>query len=283
MPELPEVEIVSRQLNQEIKGYTIQDIWWDFDKILRPKPEVFSEIIGQEIKQVGRRGKWIVFEFTNLNKVMLAHLKLTGRLLVREGGETADKYVHAAFGLSKDGGSCSLNARDCDKELRFSNSRKFGYFELFEAEQAWDKLSKLGPEFLDDLDLESFKKILNKTSRKIKEVLMDQSRLTGAGNIYANDALWEARIHPQTRANQLDENQVEKLFDALENVLQDGIKYGGASDNWYRNVYGEKGFYQDHFRVYGKKGKPCQRCGSTIEYIKLGGRGTFFCPVCQQV
>jgi formamidopyrimidine-DNA glycosylase len=143
-------------------------------------------------------------------------------------------------------------------------------------------IRNLGKEPLKDLTLSDFKKLLLKSSRAIKVLLLDQSKIAGIGNIYDCEALWLARIHPQRKANSLRETEIKKLFTAIEEVLREGITRGGASDNTYRNLYGGKGEYQNFFKVYGRTGKPCMRCSIPIVRESLGGRGTFFCPNCQK-
>jgi len=167
-------------------------------------------------------------------------------------------------------------------ELRFCDLRKFGWIKLVgNKKQLGRILSEFGPEPLDDLDFGTFKKILTSTRRPVKILLMDQKKISGVGNIYANDALFLARIDPRRPANKVTEKEAKKLFQAIEKVLKAGIKYRGASDQYYLDALGHKGSYQDHFLVYGRDGKKCFGCQGKIKRIKIGGRGTFYCPVCQ--
>lgn len=276
MPELPEVEIIRRQLEKEIVGQTIVDVWYDRAKMLRPSPEGFIEgVKGKRIAEVRRRAKLLVFVFGEQG-YFVCHLKLSGRLLVRQPDEPADDYVHVVLRLNRPLGS--------DLELRFAEARLFGYVEYLPNQEALAKiLAKYGPEPLDDLDGDKFYSILLKSKKPIKLVLLDQEKIAGVGNIYANDALFLAKIHPQTPANGLTVGQSESLLKVIEKVFKEGLKYGGASDQWYRQVHGEKGSYQEHFKVYGRAGEECERCGAVIKRIELGGRGTFFCPGCQKL
>lgn len=295
MPELPEVETIRRQLEKEIVGEEISDIWYDRAKMLKPSPEVFiTGVKGRKISGVKRRAKLLIFELSNdsshselvseskktLKQVQgdvngtsgyfVVHLRLSGRLLVREKKDLADDYVHAIFKFKS------------GRELRFAEARLFGYAQYLESKEELGKiLDKYGPEPLDDLDKETFSQILKKTRRPIKLVLLDQEKISGIGNIYASEALWVAKTNPQQPANSLTAEQSERLLEAIEQVLREGLETGGASDQWYRNAYGEKGSYQKHFKVYGKAGEPCSECGVAIKRIELGGRGTFFCPKCQ--
>ena len=174
--------------------------------------------------------------------------------------------------------------------LYFNDLRIFGWIKVVEKSKLNEVIGKLGPEpFVTKsssgqavLTLDLFKKILAKNSRPIKLVLMDQEKISGVGNIYANDSLFLAGIHPRKKANKQSSDKANKLFNALYKVLTDGIKWGGASENNYRDAFGEKGRVQEHFYVYAREGEKCLKCGTLIQKIKLGGRGTYFCPKCQR-
>jgi len=270
VPELPEVETIRKALDKELRGLKIQALWWDDPKLLQPDPEtVRKTVLGASFKAVRRRAKLLVFDLSN-GWHLLVHLRLSGRLLFRDQTDPADDYVHVKFSLS------------AGKELRFANARKFGYVKLADDATVQEVLSEYGPEPFDGLTLERFREILSQSRVAIKKLLMDQKKISGIGNIYANDALFLARIHPERPASSLSEDEVRSLFEAIENVLREGLESGGASDQWYRNAYGGKGHYQEHFKVYGKAGQPCPRCGGKIQRIEVGGRGTFFCPNCQR-
>ena len=270
MPELPEVETIRRQLEKEIIGETVAEVWYDREKMLRPSPESFvGGVKGKKIVGVKRRAKLLIFELDE--GFFVCHLRLSGRLLVRDANDAPDDYVHVVLKFEN------------DKELRFAEARLFGYMEYLPNQEALGEvLKKYGPEPLDDLTADKFYSILQKTLRPAKIVLLDQGKLSGVGNIYANDALFLAKIYPQTPAKSLSRRQSDELLKAIEQVLKEGLKYGGASDQWYLQVHGEKGSYQDYFKVYGRTGQPCDVCGTKIERMALGGRGTFFCPECQK-
>ncbi len=322
MPELPEVETIRRELNKELVGLEVRDVVWEDKRLLKPDPqEVKQVIVGKQFTGVGRRAKLLVFVLSSNSRhseavrntaeeshvgqdlqgilrsaqndggnaqndgggtaqddvfqdgdytFLLCHLRMSGRLLIRNQNDPEDKYVEVWIKLSK------------GKELRFANARKFGYIKLAGEDEVKQALKKYGPEPLDDLTLDKFKKILSNTRAMVKTVLIDQKRIAGIGNIYANDALWLAKIHPETPAKSLSENQMENLYQAVEKVLKEGLETKGASDMWYRDAHGGKGSYQQNFKVYGRKDKPCLRDdGGIIKRIKVGGRGTFYCPVCQ--
>ena len=271
MPELPEVEIVKEELRKKVEGKIIADLRYDTAKLLKPSPPSFiNGVKGKRIKEVGRRAKLIIFKLAP-GGFFICHLKLSGRLLFRESPDIEDKYVRVVF-LFKDG-----------TELRFASSRKFGYLHyLNDRDELAKILGRYGPEPLGDLSLSSFYQILQSSGKKIKALLMDQTVIAGIGNIYANDSLWMAKIHPERRANSLSRAEGRNLFNALEQVLKEAFRYEGASDQWYRHTDGSLGHYQEHFKVYGKKGERCLRCGSKIQYKKINGRGTFWCPKCQR-
>jgi len=270
MPELPEVETIKRDLSKLIVGRKILGISTDSPKQIKPSFEVIKKsAVGASIDKIERRAKLLEFFLSN-KRILVAHLKLTGRLLVREKGTPPDSWQHICLSLS--GG----------KELRFADSRKFGWLKLLKDKAELEKLLALfGPEPLDGLSPKEFQTILASSSRPVKIVLMDQAKIAGVGNIYASDALFLAKIHPGRAANQLKAEEVQRLFEAVKKVLRAGIKYRGASDQYYLDALGHKGLYQEHFLVYNRAGKKCSRGHEKIEKIRLGGRGTYFCPFCQ--
>ncbi|MCX6725791.1 MAG: bifunctional DNA-formamidopyrimidine glycosylase/DNA-(apurinic or apyrimidinic site) lyase [Candidatus Shapirobacteria bacterium] len=271
MPELPEVETIRKDLEKFIVGYKVLDVETNSSKQIQPSLAIVKKaIVGMTIKKVQRRAKILQIFFSN-GSIIIIHLKLTGRLLFRNKKDPADLYQHITLSLSG------------DKELRFADARKFGWFKLIKDEKDLKELlKKFGPEPLSDLNLPIFQKILSTSSRPIKIILMDQEKISGVGNIYANEALFMAGINPQRPANKITKKETEKLYQSLEKVLQLGLRYRGASDNDYLDIFGHKGSYQEHFLVYGRQGKPCPNGVGLIKRIKIGGRGTFYCPQCQK-
>ena len=276
MPELPEVETIRLQLQKFLVGRKITGI-----EIRKPKSFVgeVKKILETRVLDVRRFGKVTVIDLDNGNSLLI-HLKLTGQLLT---SGVVGPYTRVVINLDK-----GLPAGRQGK-LIFNDQRIFGWIRVVDSGQVTvDRLiSKLGPEPFKDLTLEKFTKVVKATSRAIKIVLMDQEKISGVGNIYANDALWLARINPKRSAKNLSSSETETLYEALLKVLKDGLKFGGASDQHYLKPDGTKGAYQKHFLVYGKKGEPCERpaCrkgGAKIIRITVGGRGTFFCPACQR-
>ena len=270
MPELPEVETIRKDLVKLIVGKRIVDIQTDTPKMVVPSLAVVKKaIVGATITKIKRRAK-LLFVFLSNDKVLAMHLKLTGRLLVRKNKEPKDDWQHVTI---------SLNG---NRQLRFADLRKFGWVKLLNKGDIKELLKDFGPEPLDDLSYLEFSNILTSTKRAVKVLLLDQKKISGIGNIYACDALWLARVSPEKRANELTKAKAKKLFNAIEKVLKAGIKYRGASDNYYLDALGHKGSYQEHFLVYGRTGKSCNRCKNRIKRSKIGGRGTFYCSICQK-
>jgi formamidopyrimidine-DNA glycosylase len=271
MPELPEVETIKRDLQRLIRGRKIFSVATDSPKQVKPSIKLLRKaIIGTTIKTIKRRAKLLQIFLAN-KKILTVHLKLTGRLLVRKKSHPQDDWQHLMINLS--GG----------KQLRFCDLRKFGWVRLISSQKELDKLlSQFGPEPLADFKFEYFRKILANSGRAVKLLLMDQKKISGIGNIYANDALFLAGINPAKPAKKLSEKEAQTLFKAIEKVLRAGIRYRGASDQYYLDALGHKGSYQDYFLVYGREGKKCRKCGGLIKRSKIGGRGTFFCPKCQK-
>ena len=270
MPELPEVETIRRDLVKLIVGRKVIDIDTDTPKMVTPSLAVVKKaIVGAKIVSIKRRAKLLFLNLSN-GKTLAIHLKLTGRLLVRDSKDPKDDWQHVTIFLTG------------DNQLRFADLRKFGWVKLLDKKNVVKVLEEFGPEPLDDLTLSKFSEILISTRRPIKVLLLDQKKISGIGNIYACDALWLAGIFPEKKANELNHVETKKLYKAVETVFLKGIKYRGASDNYYLDALGRKGSYQKHFLVYGRVGESCDRCKNEIKRSKIRGRGTFYCPVCQK-
>jgi len=270
MPELPEVETVVRNLRDPLIGHTVTGMWYDWEKTVHsPEPTNFADrIVGQRFTAVNRRAKYILCELEH--DVLIVHLKMTGRLYVadQDAAHDADRWVH--FRLDLDEG----------RQLRFSDARKFG--RVYLTADVNTITGGLGPEPLEDaFTPDVFKAQLAGRSKNVKALLLDQTVLAGVGNIYADEALFRAGIHPLRRTNQLTEDEIIRLHGTVRDALNAGITHEGASINWYRKPDGTKGASQDHFYVYGCEGQPCKHCGTPIQKIRVAQRGTHFCPVCQ--
>ncbi len=280
MPELPEVETIRLGLQKYIVGKTIEDVDVRLPKILQGDPK---NIIGAKVKDIKRFGKGLVIDLSN-NFSLAIHLKLTGQLIyegketkkivqsVKVGGKLPNKRTHVVFKLSK--GSF----------LYYNDLRQFGWIRIVQSSKLKMQsfFKDLGPEPLKDLTLEKFREIVNKTKLAIKVLLMDQKRIGGVGNIYANEALFDAGIDPRRSAKQITHEEAKRLYISLLKVLKKGLEKNGASDVDFVSILGEEGKYQNYFLAYAQDGKPCSRCKTLIKKIILGGRGTYFCPACQR-
>ena len=271
MPELPEVEVIKRQLIGNIVGKKIAKIEILSAKQFIGKPD---DIIGAQIINVWRRAKLLGFDLNN-KLTVLTHLKLTGQLI----------FISKTL-RSMPGRTARIIIKFGDgSRLFFNDLRKFGWMKIVKGSRLKIKSLGYGPEPLGrEFTVEYLKGILAKTRRAIKIVLMDQKKIVGIGNIYANEALFEAKIDPRRSANLLNSNEVEHLRQAIIKVLQGGIKYGGtsAADDAYIRPDATRGRYQQKLKVYQREGELCLNCGSKVLRIKQGGRSTFFCPVCQK-
>ncbi len=270
MPELPEVETVVRGLRAPLVGRRIEAMWHDWAKTIHsPSPEEFAaRIAGQTIRGISRRGKYILIGLEH--DTLVIHLKMSGRLYVAAAGEEneADRWVHARFEL------------DNGEQLRFSDARKFGRVTL--TENVKNLLAHLGPEPLTgDFTPEYLYEAMRGRKRAIKALLLEQEFVAGIGNIYADEALFRAGIHPSTAVDLLKDSEMKRLHQTIRESLQAGIDHEGASINWYRKADGQKGESQNHFFVYGRTGLPCLHCGVAINKIRVAQRGTHFCPECQ--
>lgn len=272
MPELPEVETVVRGLREPLVGRTVLGMWHDWPRTVRtPDPDAFAQrIYGQTFRAVNRRAKYILAELDH--DILVVHLKMSGRLYVAADDAVldSDRWVH--FGLQLDNG----------QQLRFSDARKFGMVAL--VSDFAEITDKLGPEpLLDDFTPDVLRERLQKHKKAIKALLLDQAFVAGVGNIYADESLHRAGIHPLRAANSLTDDEIVRLHAAIRESLGLGIIRQGASIGWYRQPNGELGSAQDRFLVYDREGKPCSHCGSPIEKIRVAQRGTHYCPHCQRL
>jgi len=267
VPELPEVETIVRGLRaaNNVIGKTIMNsqVLWQRSLAVPLPVDFYAQINGQQILAVDRRAKYIIIRLTRQS--LLIHLRMSGDIFV-ETGETTRNTKHDRVVLEFTDGS----------RLVFNDTRKFGRVWLVDDPQS--VFGKLGPEPLEDqLTQELFFERLSRNKRQIKPLLLDQSFLAGLGNIYTDEALFIAGIHPCTPSNLVTSEKAAALLNAIRQVLLEGIQRNGASIDWvYRG-----GDFQNYFNVYQRGGEPCHRCGTLIERITLGQRGTHFCPHCQ--
>jgi len=271
LPELPEVETIKNDLIPQIVGRTITEaaIFWP-NLAREPSAEELSRCIaGREVLSIGRRGKHFLFHLSG-GKTLIAHLKMSGAFLIRSPEELADRHMSAIFYL------------DDGRELRLVDPRKFATLWLVDTTEEERIIGKLGPEPLEPgFTPEVLAGLLEKRKVPIKPLLMDQEVVAGLGNIYADEILFEAGIHPARKAFSLTRKEIERLHHAIQAVLIRGIKNRGTTVVDYQDAYGRPGSNQFYLNVYNRAKKPCPRCGTPIQRMQLRGRSAHFCPHCQ--
>ncbi|RLC91716.1 MAG: formamidopyrimidine-DNA glycosylase [Chloroflexi bacterium] len=273
MPELPEVETVAQGLRASLVGHTVVgvDVRWA-RSVVSSNPTAFAgRLTGQAVIGVGRRGKWVVIALSG-GDTLLVHLRMTGRLVLGPGEPLDDRHVRVLFSL------------DDGRTLYFSDQRKFGRLHLVDDPSGM--LDELGPEPLaDSFTVAHLGEMLAQRRGRIKPLLLNQRFLAGLGNIYTDEALWRAGVHPLRRADTLTPAEVRRLHRAIRAVLRAAIASGGTTlpDAAYQQADGRAGEFAHHLAVYGRAGQPCPRCGVTIKRIKVSHRGTHFCPRCQSL
>jgi formamidopyrimidine-DNA glycosylase len=294
MPELPEVQTTVNDLKNKVVGRRITDFWTDWPRGIRGLSPIMlrKKIRGSKILGVSRLGKNILIALDK-NRILLIHQKMTGHLMVgrwsvkktRTGWSTqnlikgsfedrVNQYIHTIFTL--DGG----------KMLALSDMRKFARIDFGQREDvlALPALHKLGPDALDlRLSLETFKKIIKSRNKSIKQTLIDPTVIAGIGNIYADDILWSARVHPTRLSNALNDTELKNILIHTRRILSRAVKLRGTSVGDYRDASGEPGGYSSRVLVYRKTDEPCRRCGIPIKRMLLGQRSAHFCPNCQKV
>ena len=270
MPELPEVETIRRQLEPAIVGRRIERMEVLDPRWCEPAPpdEVAQAVEHRHIEKLDRRGKYLILELAD-DVHLVMHLRMTGNLLLVPPGDSERRYLRVRIDL------------DDGHHLLFADARRFGTgLVLLGADAVHDYFSgrvgiePLGPDFTAD----ALRGLASGRRQPVKAFLLSQERVAGVGNIYADEALWLAKIHPLRPVGTLKRAQLEALHEAVVTVLHAGIDAKGATIDDYRDATGAEGSFQDRFEVYGREGEPCSRCGATIRKIKAAGRGTYFCP-----
>jgi formamidopyrimidine-DNA glycosylase len=266
MPELPEVETIKRDLEKTVLGKKITGVIINNPAVIRqPRPSDFKAGLKDAvIKNILRRAKVLILELSN-GKSLTIHLKMTGQLVYPGSGKTS----RVSFKLSD------------NNPLDFNDQRLFGELRLLDDWRDLKFIKELGPEPFD-LTAKSFKELLSGKKTRIKPLLMDQTFISGIGNLYAAEILFRAKINPERSAASLTEAEKERLFKETIAVLDEAIKCGGSSIDDYVRVSGKPGDYARKHRIYGRQGKPCLVCKTKIKKINMGGRGTCFCPRCQK-
>lgn len=272
MPELPEVETIVRGLKRTVLGKKIRGIKIVPSRVLQNKPGYFKQnLIGLKIIGVERRGKNIILQLSSGN-LLLIHLGMTGNLIYLKKPAPLKKHDH-------------LNIEFSDKsQLRYNDPRKFGKFKLVKSSRIENikDLKNLGPEPLE-LSKADFVRLVQRRKGRIKSTLLNQKFIAGIGNIYADEVLFEAKIHPEEKPCNLSSNRLKKLHQAIQKILKKAIKSGGSSIDNYLDIEGRQGLFQLQHKVYGKKGESCPRCGIKIKRIVLNQRSSYFCPKCQKM
>jgi len=273
MPELPEVETVRRTLIELVAGKRIQSVTVRLPRIIqRPaEPEQFADaLVGHTIETVERRGKFLRIILDGL--VLVSHLRMEGRYGVFPSEEPLELHTHVIFHF------------DDGTDLRYKDVRQFGTMHLFQSGQEMElpPLNKLGIEPLEpSFTLEALRGKLEKRATKIKPLLLNQEHVVGLGNIYVDEALFQARIHPERTPNTLKPAEWKRLYEAIRSTLAHAVEAGGSSIKSYVNGQGEMGMFQHQLLVYGKKDEPCPACARPIHKFTVGGRGTHICSKCQ--
>jgi formamidopyrimidine-DNA glycosylase len=272
VPELPEVETVRTGLAPVLTGARIDGASILDPRLVRPlAPElVAGELVGERVRCVDRRGKYLIVWFES-GRCLLVHLRMTGSLRTAPAGSLPEDRHRRAV-LSLDNGS----------DVAYRDVRRFGTWELLEVGELDPYLARrLGPEPLGRLTARRLGERLAGRRTSLKAALLDQRTVAGLGNIYVDEALWYARLHPLRPALSLDQVELQRLLRGIRRALRLGLARQGASLRDYSAPNGASGSMQDDFRVYGREDEPCERCGTPIEKIRVGGRGTWFCPQCQ--
>ncbi|MED4584863.1 DNA-formamidopyrimidine glycosylase [Brevibacillus choshinensis] len=274
MPELPEVETVVRTLGGLVVGKQIERVSVLLPRIIRTPDDVEefkSQLAGQTIHAIKRRAKFIQFFLDQ--DVLISHLRMEGRYGLYQAEEPVEKHTHVIFYFT-DG-----------TELRYRDVRQFGTMDVYPLgmETTTGPLSKLGVEPLDEsFTADVLRRLLKDRPTKIKPLLLNQECIVGLGNIYVDESLFKARIHPERPAGKLTKKQVDLLHESIVATLSEAVDQGGSSIKSYVNGQGEMGMFQQSLMVYGRKDEPCVNCGTEIVRFVVGGRGTHICPVCQK-
>jgi formamidopyrimidine-DNA glycosylase len=285
MPELPEVQTIISDLNKKIKDDVIVDFWSDWKKSIKtPFANFVKGIKGRKVLSASRIGKNILINLSD-GKTIYVHLKMTGHLLVKSEklkvksngkdyfGEKVNQYIHHIFYLKS------------GRTMEFSDLRKFGKIILADTDKIGEikEIRDLGVDAMEKgFTQEKLDEILDGRKTKIKQLLVDQSKVSGIGNIYISEILFEAGVLPTRPADSITSQEKKKLYLAIKNTLKKAIKLRGTSDSDYRDTAGAPGKFQNALKVYRRTGNKCPVCGTIIQRKKIGQRGTFFCPKCQK-
>lgn len=276
MPELPEVELVAKTLSRLVAGRRIRSAFLHRERLApHSSPEEFSSKLSNSIiKKVSRRGKHILIDLDR-GSTLIVHLRMSGKFLLAQIEIELPKFSHAVFEL------------EGDQRLVFVDQRHFGFMRIVDSAGVFaaEELAKLAPEpFSDDFSAQYLKNVLKSSSRSIKELLLDQTKVCGLGNIYAAEAMFLARINPLMPANKVSTVKANRLFEAIRDVLREAVAFGESAEVDPENIDGSyfSGGFEDRWFVYDRENKPCSRCETIIKRTKHAGRSSYFCPKCQR-
>jgi formamidopyrimidine-DNA glycosylase len=276
MPELPEVEVIRRDLERDTVGKRIKEVDVKLPRIIRrhkTKKEFADAIVGGKITRVDRRGKYLLC-YLDSGQVLVMHLGMSGRVERTTGRKAPEKHTHIILKLQTGG------------DLRFIDMRQFGEMFATPADELGNvkELQHIALDPLaDSFTWQVFSEIVASRKMKLKSLLMDQKFISGIGNIYSDEILWVAGLRHDRISDTLSAQEMRRLYRAMQEVLQEGIRHGGVTleDETYRNLYGKSGEFQEHLKVYGREGQPCRRCRSPVVRERWGNRSTYFCQQCQ--
>ena len=275
MPELPEVETVKEALNQTVKGQTIKDIELRYEPMVKnmSADEFKEKLINQTIQEVSRRGKYLVFHFDDYP--LLSHLRMEGKYFYVDSDFELNPHVHVIFTLEN------------GKRLLYQDTRKFGTYHLYDKAidlETTAPFQVLGLEpFATEFTPSYVKEKIQNKKKPIKSLLLDQTVVCGLGNIYVDEVLYRARLHPLTSSSELTDKDIENVVKYTVEVLARAIELGGTTIRTFSSSHGVSGTFQNELLVHQRKGENCYECHTPIEKIKVGGRGTYFCPTCQKL
>lgn len=275
MPELPEVETVKEALNQTVKGQTIKEIELRYEPMIKnmSADEFKEKLINQTIQAVSRRGKYLVFHFDDYQ--LLSHLRMEGKYFYVDSNFELNSHVHVIFTLEN------------GKRLLYQDTRKFGTYHLYDKAidlETTAPFQVLGLEpFATEFTPSYVKEKIQNKKKPIKSLLLDQTVVCGLGNIYVDEVLYRARLHPLTSSSELTDKDIENVVKYTVEVLARAIELGGTTIRTFRSSHGVSGTFQNELLVHQRKGENCYECHTPIEKIKVGGRGTYFCPTCQKL
>jgi len=273
MPELPEVETIRKTLKRFIIGKEIEEVEVFWPRIIQfPEIEMFKmNLLGQSFTDISRRGKFLIFHLDEYD--LVSHLRMEGKYSVYPKDEPKDKHTHVTFTFTN------------GEQLRYNDVRKFGTMHLFKkgTYEAKKPIVQLAPDpFEEDFTLDYFMGKLERTTRVIKNVLLDQTVVAGLGNIYVDETLFKAGIHPEKRSHTLTKEEIKRIKKYAKETLSEAVKQGGTTIRSYVASDGEIGMFQQELFVYGQEGEPCPTCGDEIIKIRVSNRGTHLCPSCQK-